>query len=300
MTDESQPPSYGPPPGQGPYHGQPRPPQYGPQPGSQPGYGPQPGSQPGYGPQPGSQPGPGQPPQGQPPHGQPPYGQPPFGQPPQYGQLPQYGQPTQFGPPPQYGQYGQQPQFPPRIDSKAIKPRLWWLAAAWGVFVVCAVVGVLMFTGGVVSSVADLAPTRTFASGESVTVPVDPADKPAVYIASDTQVTYDCAITGGPGQARLAKTAGTQKVTVNGAVWEQFLVINAPAKGDYQLTCTNQEQATVRYGVGRDALSAVGGITGGLAALVLVPGAGLLVAIAGTITVLVRRSGARKRLAVSG
>nr|SBO93493.1 hypothetical protein BN4615_P3007 [Nonomuraea gerenzanensis] len=169
--------------------------------------------------------------------------------------------------------------------------------AVWGVFLACGVAGALLFTGGVVTSVADLAPTRTFASGESVTVPVDPADKPGVYIASDTQVRYECSISG---QAKLARTTGSQKVTVNGAVWEQFLVINAPAKGDYQLTCTNQEQAAVRYGVGRDAFSAVGGITGGLAALFLIPGAGLLVAIGGTITVLVRRSGARKRLAVSG
>ncbi|GAA2205724.1 hypothetical protein GCM10009850_011820 [Nonomuraea monospora] len=161
----------------------------------------------------------------------------------------------------------------------------------------CGIAGVLLFAGGVVTSVTDLAPTRTFASGESVTVSVDPAEKPGVYIASDTQVTYNCSISG---QAKLAKTTGSQKVTAGGAEWEQFLVINAPAKGDYQLTCTNQEQAAVRYGVGRDAFSAVGGITGGLAALFLIPGAGLLIAIGGTITVLVRRSAARKRLAVSG
>ncbi|GAA3139669.1 hypothetical protein [Nonomuraea salmonea] len=84
------------------------------------------------------------------------------------------------------------------------------------------------------------------------------------------------------------------------AVWEQFLVINAPAKGDYQLTCVNQEDATVRYGVGRDSYSVVNGVADGLIALVALPGAGLLAAIAGTIVVLVRRSGARKRLAVSG
>ncbi|WP_344891888.1 hypothetical protein [Nonomuraea antimicrobica] len=161
---------------------------------------------------------------------------------------------------------------------------------------VCLAAGVALFVGGV----ADAGPTRTFASGESVTVPVDPAEKPGVYIASDTQVSYDCAITGGPGQARLAKTTGTQTVTTGGAVWEQFLVINAPAKGDYQLTCVNQEQATVRYGVGPDAMSAVGGVAGGLVALIAIPVAGLLAAVAGTIVVLVRRGGARKRLAVGG
>jgi hypothetical protein len=280
MTDDSQPRPYGPPSEQGPHHGQPQPPQYGPQPGSQP-----------YG----------QSPYGQPPYGQPPQGQPPqYGQPPPHGQPPQYGEPTQFGPPPQYGQYGQQAQFPPRIDSKAIKPSLWWLAAAWGVFLACAVAGVALFGGGLVSSVTDMAPTKTFESGESVTVTVDPADKPAVYVASAARISYDCAISGGPGQARLAKVAGNQSVTWNDTTWQEILVINAPAKGDYQLTCTNQEQATVRYGVGRDLLSSLGGVTGGLAGLFLLPGAGLLAAVAGTVVVLVRRSGARKRLAVSG
>ncbi|MFG1702424.1 hypothetical protein ACFLIM_04445 [Nonomuraea sp. M3C6] len=164
----------------------------------------------------------------------------------------------------------------------------------------CAVAGVVIFATGLVSTVSELAPTRTFASGESVTVPIDPANKPAIYIASDTAVNYECAISGGPGQARLAKTTGTQTVTDGNAVWEQILVINAPGKGDYQLTCTNQEQATVRYGVGRELTSAAGGIAGGVAALFLIPGAGLLIAIAGTVVVLVRRSGSRKRLAVSG
>ncbi|SEF68765.1 hypothetical protein SAMN05444920_101377 [Nonomuraea solani] len=171
----------------------------------------------------------------------------------------------------------------------------------WAVAVVCAVAGVGLFAGGVLGGVVNAAPTKTFAPGESITVTVDPADKPALYVASDAKITYQCAITGGPGPAKLAKTTGTQTITANGTTWEQFLVINAPAKGDYQLTCANAEQAGVRYGVGRDMLSAAGGgIAGGLAALFLFPVAGLLIGIAGTIVVLVRRNGARKRLAVSG
>ncbi|TMS00259.1 hypothetical protein EJK15_03990 [Nonomuraea basaltis] len=157
-----------------------------------------------------------------------------------------------------------------------------------------------MFVGGVLSSVSDLAPTKTFTSGESVTVTVDPADKPAIYIATDTAVKYECQVSGGPGQAKLAKTTGSQTITVGAVTWEQILVINAPAKGDYELTCTNQEAANVRYGVGKPVTAAAGGIVGGSAALFLIPGAGLLVAIVGTIVVVMRRSGARKRLAVGG
>ncbi|MET7329959.1 hypothetical protein [Nonomuraea sp. NPDC005650] len=162
---------------------------------------------------------------------------------------------------------------------------------------VCTIVGVVLFTTGIVSSVSNIAPSRTFASGESVTVPIDPANKPAVYLSSDTAVHYECQISNG---ARLARSTGTQTVTSGSVTWEQILVINAPTKGDYQLSCTTQEQADVRYGVGRELTSAAGGIAGGVLALLLIPGAGLLVAIVGTVVVLVRRSGARKRLAVSG
>lgn len=288
MSDNSQPPSYGPPPGQDPYYGQPPSPQpgYGPQPGSQPGYGQQPGSQPGYGPQPGY----GQQPQyGAPPPPQQQYGSPSA----QYGPPPQYGQP-------QYGQYGQQPQFPPQIDSKAVKPSLWWVTAAWGLAVICGIVGVVIFVGGVLGSVTDLAPTKTFSSGESITVTVDPADKPAVYVATTTRINYECQISGGSGQAKLAETSGSQSLTVGSVTWEQILVINAPSKGDYQLTCTNQETADVKYGVGKPVASAAGGVAGGAAALFLVPGAGILIAIIATIVVLMRRSSARKRLAVGG
>ncbi|MEU5860504.1 MULTISPECIES: hypothetical protein [unclassified Nonomuraea] len=253
MTDNSQPPQYGPPQGQGPYYGQ-----------------------------------------------QPQYAQP---QPPQYGQPPYQQQQPQFGPPPQYGQYnqyGQQPQFPARIDGKAIKPRLWWIAVVWAVAVVLGVVGVVVFAGGVLSSVTDMAPTTTFASGESVKVAIDPAQRPAVYIATDTRVNYQCEISGGPAQARLVKVSGTQTLTAGGKTWQEILAVNAPAKGDYQLTCATQEESSARFGVGRDVLSAAGGVFGGVAALFLIPGAGLLIGIIGTIVILVRRSGARKRLAVSG
>ncbi|MEV4474450.1 hypothetical protein ACFFR3_38525 [Nonomuraea salmonea] len=168
--------------------------------------------------------------------------------------------------------------------------------AVWGVFVACLAAGGVLFATGL-GGATDLVPKQTFASGESVTVTVDPAEKPGVYLASDTAVTYDCSISG---EAKLAKTPDRRTVSAGDAVWEQFLVINAPAKGDYQLTCVNQEDATVRYGVGRDSYSVVNGVADGLIALVALPGAGLLAAIAGTIVVLVRRSGARKRLAVSG
>ncbi|KAB8196095.1 hypothetical protein FH608_009635 [Nonomuraea phyllanthi] len=178
-----------------------------------------------------------------------------------------------------------------------MKPRLWWIAPAWGVFLICTVAGVVLFGTGLVNSVNSLAPTKTFASGETVTVPIDPANKPAVYLSSDTAVHFECQISG---EAKLARPAARQTVTSGSIVWEQILVINAPSKADYQLTCTTQEEADVRYGVGRELAAAATGLAGGTAALFLLPAAGLLIAVVATVVVLVRRSGARKRLAVGG
>jgi hypothetical protein len=180
-----------------------------------------------------------------------------------------------------------------------VKPSLWWLAAPWGVFLACAAVGVYFFIGGM-AGMTGMGPTKTFASGESVTVPVDPANRPGVYVPSGAEVTYDCSISGGPGQARLARTTDAQTITAGGVEWEQFLVINAPAKGEYQLTCTSQDQDTVQYGVGGDLSAAVGRVTSGLFTLIFVPAAGLLVAIGGTIAVLLLRRRSRRRLAHSG
>ncbi|MEU8248466.1 hypothetical protein [Nonomuraea sp. NPDC048916] len=299
MTEESQPPSYGPPPGPGPHPGQ-GPPYGQPVYGQQPGYG-----QPQYGPQPG-QPQYGQP-QGQPQYEQPQYGQPPYGQP-QHGQ-PHYGQPPQ-GPPQYAPQYGDQPyapgpfsgppQFTPPVDPKLVRPKLWWIAIGWAVALVCVAAGAVLFVTSISSTAGNLAPSPTFASGESVTVPINPADQPVIYLTSATRVHYTCQISGGPGQARLANTPSNQTVTIGSTRWQLILVINAPAQGDYQLTCATQEQADARFGVGRDISSAAGGLVGGVAALLLIPGLGVLVGVVVTIVVLVRRSGSRKRLAAAG
>lgn len=246
------------------------------------------------------------------------YPQPPYGQAPPYGQQgpqqgqPQYGQPQPppypQAPPPQYGQqppyapYGQQPQFGqqypgsrPPDGSKNLRPHLRWIAVAWGVAVLCVVAGVVLFVSGLLSSVDNVAPTRTFAAGEQVTVALDPAQSPVLYLASRTRVRYECQIANG---ARLLPVSGTQTLTVNGTQWQQILRIAAPSAGNYQITCTVTEGATARFGIGRDISTAVGGVLGGVAVLVAVPGLGILAAIIVTIVVLVRRSRQRKRLAV--
>ncbi|GAA4523681.1 MULTISPECIES: hypothetical protein [Nonomuraea] len=186
------------------------------------------------------------------------------------------------------------------MDPKELRPRLRWIAVAWGVAVACVVAGVVLFVTGIVNTVEDIAPSTTFAAGETVTVSLDPDDRPSVYVSTDARVNYRCEISGGPGQARLVNAPGSQTVTAGSRTWEQILLVNAPAAGEYQLTCVIQEQGDVLFGVGRDALSAAGGIVGGLAALLLIPGVGVLGAIIVTVVVLMRRSGHRKRLATAG
>lgn len=233
MTDDSQPPQYGPPPGPGPYYGQQPPP------------------------------------------------------PPQYG-----GQPYQMPPP-----YGYQ-QFARPVDPKAVRPRLWWIAVGWLVAVVCVAVGVGVFATGIVSTVANVAPTKVFAAGEQVTVTVDPAESPALYVTRGQLVHYECQISGG---AKLANTPINQTVELNGRSWEEILVINAPSKGQYQITCTTQEKnPDTRFGVGRELTGAARGLVGSAVAFIVIPLVGILAAIVVTIVVLVRRGSHRKRLAAGG
>ncbi|MFG1943622.1 hypothetical protein [Nonomuraea sp. NPDC048826] len=186
------------------------------------------------------------------------------------------------------------------MDGKELRPRLWWIAAAWGVALACVVAGVTLFATGLPDTVEDLVPSKTFAPGETVTVALDPADRPAVYIATEGRATFECEISGGPGQARLVNSPASQTIRLGSRTWEQILLVNAPAAGDYQLTCAVQEQGDIQFGVGKDLLAAAGGVLGGVAALVLIPGAGVLVAIIVTVVVLVRRRSHRKRLAAVG
>ncbi|MFD2354619.1 hypothetical protein ACFSTC_43110 [Nonomuraea ferruginea] len=99
------------------------------------------------------------------------------------------------------------------MDPKELRPRLRWIAVAWGVAVACVVAGVVLFVTGIVNTVEDIAPSTTFAAGETVTVSLDPDDRPSVYVSTDARVNYRCEISGGPGQARLVNAPGSQTVT---------------------------------------------------------------------------------------
>ncbi|GAA4221728.1 hypothetical protein FHR32_005195 [Streptosporangium album] len=219
----------------------------------------------------------------------PPSGAPGYGAPQQpYGPQ-QQGAPSYGYAPPGYGA----PQGPgPKAK---IKPSVGWIVGAWLVFVLSVIVGVAGFAGGLVGAITDAAPTGSFDAGKTVTVPLDPADRPAIYVSAVAGTTYECQIQGDPGTVRLQRPSVQQTVTADGVIWEMALRVGVDKKGDYQLTCTTPEASSARFGVGRELVT--GSLMGGTVALVAVPSAGFLLAVVVTIVVLVRRSGARKRQA---
>lgn len=184
--------------------------------------------------------------------------------------------------------------FAAPVDPKRIRPRAWWIAVAWGFALLCVIAGFAVFATGLVSGVSGAAPSKTFAPGEKVTLTIDPAEQPALYLTRGQQVTWECQI-GGNG--KLVTSPASQTVELNGVSWELIALVNVPAKGDYELTCTIEEQAATRFGLGRDLTSAAGSVIGGVVALFAIPGVGILVAIIWTIVVVVRRNSHRKRLA---
>ncbi|MFI6885544.1 hypothetical protein [Streptosporangium canum] len=236
-------------------------------------------------------------PSGAPGHGAPGYGAPGYGAPghgaPQqpYGQQQHQGAPPYGYAPPGYGA----PQGPP--PKTKVKPGIGWIVGAWLVFVLSVIVGIAGFAGGIFSAITDAAPTSSFQPGQTVTVKLDPADKPAIYVSAATGTKFECQIQGDPGAVRLQQPSLDQTVTSDGVIWELALRVGVDKAGDYPLTCTTAEGASAKFGVGKEI--AADSVVGGAVALFAVPGLGLLLAVIVTIVVLVKRSGARKRQAAA-
>ncbi|MFI6451165.1 hypothetical protein ACIBF6_06380 [Streptosporangium amethystogenes] len=238
-----------------------------------------------------------------------------------YGQQSHQNGPSHGYAPPGYGA----PQGPPPPTGK-IKPSIGWIIGAWLLALVSIIVGIVGFVGGVQGAVGGLldvvtsaAPTKTFAPGENVTVALDPADKPAIYLATNGPTSFECTLTGGTGTPSLRKPPVPQSVPgSDGTLWEMGLQIGVEQVGDYQVTCTADPAEGTTFGVGQEltAESLVGkaaevntlsadqqlaaeSLARGVAYIFGVPSIGILLAIIVTIVVLVKRSNARKRLAAA-
>jgi hypothetical protein len=206
-----------------------------------------------------------------------------------YGQQQYQNGPSYGYAPPGYGA----PQGPP--PKVKIKPSIGWIVGAWLVAVLSVVVGIGGLIGGIFSAFGDAAPTQSFGSGETVTVKLDPAGESVIYVSTTGLTKFECGLQDGPGTAKLEQPDVQQSVTSNGVVWEMGLRVGVDKAGDYRLTCTTDEAAGTKFGVGKEL--APDSLVGGVIALFAVPGAGILLAVIVTIVVLVKRSGVRRRQA---
>ncbi|WP_424535225.1 hypothetical protein ACOZ38_34475 [Sphaerisporangium viridialbum] len=219
------------------------------------------------------------------------YGNPQGG--PSYG--PSYGTP----PPPPPGSarpYGS----PAHSAPGPVRPRVLWIVLAWLIAVVCFVVGVAGFAGGLFKTINDAAPTQTFKSGGSVAAALDPKGKPVLYASASGPTNVTCSALDAAGQkATLTQPTSSQTVTADGRKWELLFDIGVPAAGTYNIRCKAEEGKDALFGVGKSLTASPGALAGGVASLILIPLAGFVLAVVTTIVVLVRRSRERKRRAAA-
>lgn len=167
-----------------------------------------------------------------------------------------------------------------------VRPRLLWIVLVWVLAVVIGIAGLVGFGVGLFSGVGDALPTTVFGPGEPTAVTLDPADKPAIYVATQGPVNIDCEIVAATleqGTPSLTRPTGTVTVSGNGQEWELAFVIGLQAPGRYQVTCEGDDAV---FGIGREFA-----FTGSLSWLLL-PAAGLLVAVVTTVVVTMRRRAA--------
>ncbi|MET8138863.1 hypothetical protein ABZU32_01000 [Sphaerisporangium sp. NPDC005288] len=235
---------------------------------------------------------------GGPSHDGPSYGGPSHGGPPYGGPSPSYGGPSYGGP----ASEAAHPLYasPAPAAPGPVRPRVLWIVLAWLVAVICGVVGIVGFAGGLFKTITDAAPTQTFQSGGSVSVPMDPKDKPILYASASGPTDINCLAVDGAGKkVDLTSPKASQTVSADGRVWEAVFDIGVPAAGTYKVSCQAEAGKQVLFGVGKSLTADTGALAGGVASLFLIPLAGFLLAVVTTIVVLVRRGRNRKRQAAA-
>ncbi len=182
-----------------------------------------------------------------------------------------------------------------------IRPRVLWIVLAWVLCFVLMIVGFGGFFTGAFSfldGVRKQTPTKTFSSGWAVSVRLDPKDKPVIYGTTAQATDVQCKVVDGKNQTitLTQPSAYHTTITIHDTKMTLLFRIGVPAPGTYHVVCVGEG---VRFGIGPDPITALGESASsairGLALFTL-PFAGFLIAVVVTIVVLVRRSGARKRM----
>lgn len=183
-----------------------------------------------------------------------------------------------YGPPPagvpQGPSWAPRPPVPPRT-------RVTGIVVSWVVFVVLGLVALSGFLGTSAVRTSEAKPTMTFVSGQVLTVSLDPAERPAVYVAAAGPARVACAIAD---RGRLESLENGASVTDRGTRWEPGFRIAVPEPGTYSLRCTGDE--TLRFGVGKEL---AGDVVVWMVLLFVLPGLGLVGAVFTTAVVISKR-----------
>lgn len=207
-------------------------------------------------------------------------------------------QPGQPVTPPYGAPYGQSPPAPP--STAEIRPRKRWIFFGWLFFAATLGLGVAVFVSGISSTIDGLTLGKTFASGGSASLEVEPEQLPVIWISPPQEDARCWATdTGDPSRrAELNGVRGTQTLEVNQRTWRAVFEISVPAAGTYEVTCGAAGDAV--FAVGPSLADSAQEAVSAVASLIVIPLVGFIVAVSVTVVVLVRRTGARKRLAAGG
>jgi hypothetical protein len=190
---------------------------------------------------------------------------------------------------------------PPPVHPSELRPRRGWYVFAAAFATIMIALGVGGFAWGIVTAIRSAEVGQQFVPGQAVTVPMAPTPRAAIYIQVAGQQgstpPADCRILGPTGTSPdLSPSTTAFTTTLNGISWRQLYVVHVSQSADYTVVCSSS-QAT-RFAVGRQVAvgALVGGILGGIAALLILPGAGTLVAVIIAVVVGVRRGNHRRFL----
>lgn len=188
---------------------------------------------------------------------------------------------------------------PPAIHPSELRPGRGWYGCAVVFALLMIVLGVGAFAWGIVNAVRASELGVRFQSGQTVQVPLAPAPQRAIYVrvAGPQALTPEAACRViGPGAPSLSDPTGVFTTTQNGASWRELNVVNVTEAGTYSVACSANQPLTFAIGRHVSLRTFFGGLLGGVAALFVLPGVGVLVAVIIAVVVAVRRGNHRRFL----
>lgn len=166
-----------------------------------------------------------------------------------------------------------------------------WYVIGPGIFVLCCLLAVGIF----IWTIYDAFSGFTELGSGKTTIQVTPDKDKTLYASKPSTLAVasnvPCQVTG-PGQSSFEPVFGSETLTKNGTKWYAVAHVHVTGQGSYSFSCTSP--GGVRFAIGSK--FSVGGLVGGIFAVVGIPIVGFL---AGGVIVLVtalRRNGHKKRL----